>query len=128
MYFLVDNKLKIIVGWSAKCGCSHIKTIFWYLQDTTADIVIHTQKDIQNFPSDIENYTIILIIRNPFEKLISGFLDKYRKNGEFRHLWLHNTITFSKFVEEIVNNNWNVIDQHHFTMQTFECFYENVIF
>jgi len=31
MYFLVDNDKQIIFGWSAKCGCSHIKNIFWFL-------------------------------------------------------------------------------------------------
>ena len=33
MYFLVDNKKKIIFGWSAKCGCSHIKYIYYFLQN-----------------------------------------------------------------------------------------------
>ena len=37
MRFLVDNIRKIIFGWSAKCGCSHIKYIFWFLQNNNID-------------------------------------------------------------------------------------------
>lgn len=33
MHFLVDDNNKIIIGWSPKCGCSHIKNIFWFLRD-----------------------------------------------------------------------------------------------
>ena len=32
MHFLVDTNKQIIFGWSAKCGCSHIKEIYWFLQ------------------------------------------------------------------------------------------------
>lgn len=30
--FLVDKDKHIIFVWSAKCGCSYIKNIFWYLK------------------------------------------------------------------------------------------------
>jgi hypothetical protein len=70
---------------------------------------------------------IILIIRNPFERVISGFLDKYSVNGEHIKLWKHNTITFSKFVDEILINNWEMIDNHHFTQQTTEKFDSKII-
>ena len=33
MHFLIDNNLKLIFGFSAKCGCSTVKTIF--LENTT---------------------------------------------------------------------------------------------
>ncbi len=31
MYFFVDYENKIIFGWSAKCGCTHIKAIIRFL-------------------------------------------------------------------------------------------------
>ena len=40
MFFLVDTNKKIIFGWSAKCGCSHIKTIFWFLQSDNFIIIL----------------------------------------------------------------------------------------
>ena len=122
MYFLIDEKTKVIFGWSAKCGCSHIKKIYWYLQNGIVDNKIHSKKEWNNIPNDIENYTTILIIRNPYERIISGFLDKYKKNGEYIHLWKYNTITFSNFVDELIKNEWKMIERHHFIPQTCDAF------
>ena len=127
MYFLVDKKLKVIFGWSAKCGCSHIKKIFWYMKNNIDNSIIHTGKERKSLPIDIENYTTIIIIRNPFERIISGFLDKYRVNGGSINRWKHDTITFSKFVDELIKNEWKMIDKHHFTPQTTEKFDSEII-
>ena len=127
MHFLVDKKLKIIFGWSAKCGCSHIKKIFWFLQNNKTDNKIHTNKDTSILPNDIENYTTILIIRNPYERIISGFLNKYNINGPLRNLWKSKIITFSQFTDELIKNKWEKIDKHHFTPQTTELFDKNII-
>lgn len=122
MLFSVDNNKKIIFGWSAKCGCSHVKTIYWFLQTNNTTNVIHTSKDSNKLPDDIENYTTLIFIRNPYKRIVSGFLDKYRIGGQYRHLWKHSTILFSQFVDELVKHNWNMIDNHHFTPQTTEKF------
>jgi len=127
MYFLVDNNHKVIFGWSAKCGCSHIKRFFWFLQNNNVNTPIHTWNDIMPLPDDIENYTTIIICRNPYKRLVSGFLDKYNNtNGEFIHLWKYNTITFSMFVDELIKNEWVMIEKHHFTPQTTEHFTDNI--
>ena len=122
MFFITDTVNKIIFGWSAKCACSHIKNIFWYLKNNTINNTIHIPKEYSSLPDDIENYITIIFIRNPFDRIISGFLDKYRENGEFRHLWKHNKITFSMFVNEVIKNDWTMIEKHHFTPQTSEEF------
>jgi hypothetical protein len=127
MFFLIDESLKIIFGWSAKCGCSHIKKIFWYMKTGNDNHEIHIIIECNSLPTDIENYTTILIIRNPFERIISGFLDKYSVNGELRKHWKYNTITFSKFVDELLINDWKMIDKHHFTPQTTESFDSEII-
>ena len=128
MFFLVDKKLKIIFGWSAKCGCSHIKKIFWYLQNDNEDNTIHRVRDRQPLPKNIKDYTIILIIRNPYERIISGFLDKYKENGSFRRLWKHKIITFSTFIDELIKDDYIMIDKHHFTPQTTELFDKELIY
>jgi hypothetical protein len=125
MFFLIDPKLKILIGWSAKCGCSHIKKIFWYLQNDNMDNNIHIIDENNTLPDDITNYTSILIIRNPYERIVSGFLDKYKLSGDYRYLWKNTNITFSSFVDEIVKKNWSVIEPHHFTPQTTEKFDKN---
>jgi hypothetical protein len=122
MFFLVDNNNKVIFGWSAKCGCSHVKRLFWFLKNNAEDKQIHTSADMNKLPSNIEKYTTIIISRNPYKRIVSGFLDKYKKNGEFRRFWKHDNITFSKFVNELIKNDWKMVNQHHFTPQTSEAF------
>ena len=117
MFFLIDVNLKIIIGWSPKSGCSHIKKIIRFLQTNNFDHETHIPDDIGILPNDIENYVTILIIRNPYERLISGFLDKYRKSGEFIQRWKHPTITFSKFIDELIKGDWNMIQEFHFKPQ-----------
>ena len=127
MFFLVDKNVKIIFGWSAKCACSHIKKIFWFLQNNNMDNKIHTANDCFNLPDDINNYETIIFCRNPYERIVSGFLDKYNKNGQFRHYWNNDNITFSNFIDVLLEKNWDRIDKHHFIQQTCEMFDKNKI-
>ena len=118
MYFLVDTVNKIIFGWSAKCGCSHIKNIYWFLQTNNLNNEIHTKKDINNLPYDIQNYTTLIFSRNPYKRIVSGFLDKYKKNGQYRHLWKYPSLTFTQFVDKLIDYDWKIINKHHFEPQT----------
>jgi hypothetical protein len=127
MYFLLDTNKKIIFGWSAKCGCSHIKCIYWYLQTEKLDTIIHTDKDLNKLPDDIENYTTIIITRNPYKRIVSGFLDKYAKGGQFRGLWKDSFLSFSLFVDKLINYDWETINFHHFTPQTTEFFDKKIL-
>jgi hypothetical protein len=127
MHFLVDNSRKILFGWSAKCGCSHIKRIFYFLKNNNENSTIHGCKDYSNLPNDIDKYTTIIISRNPYERIVSGFLDKYKPCGGFRHLWKHGTITFAKFAEETIKGDWKMVEKHHFTPQTTEKFNKSIM-
>lgn len=130
MYFLIDNKNLIIFGWSAKCGCTHIKSIYYFLQnDKISKINVHSKNTYNKLSNDIlnsiENYTTIIFCRNPYKRLVSGFLDKYRMNGQFRYKWPDKNIQFNKFVKKL--GNWEYIDKHHFTPQTTEAFNNKII-
>lgn len=126
MYFLVDEEKQVIFGWSPKCGCSHIKKLFWFLKLNDLNHVIHTSREMKRLPKNVQNYTIIMIVRNPYKRLVSGFLDKYRQGGEYRYKWKESTITFSAFVEELIRGSWRVVDSHHFKPQTDEYYDEKV--
>ena len=129
---MVNEKNKVIFGWSAKCGCSHIKNLFYFFIDDNIDNKIHTNRDVCNLPINLTDYTVILFIRNPYKRIVSGFLDKYQKNGEFRNRWKNKNIpiTFNNFVNELcsINNNFTIVDKHHFTQQLSEHFNKNILF
>jgi len=128
MYFIINNDKKIIFGWSAKCGCSHIKRIFWNLDNDNINNEPHIKiEELNKLPDNTNEYDIILFIRNPYKRIVSGFLDKYKKDGSFRKMWKNKKITFSLFLDEIISENWDVIDKHHFIQQTSEKFDENKI-
>lgn len=122
MKFIVDNEKKVIFGWSAKCGCSHIKKIFWYLKTNDENYEIHRKEEHGVLPDDVNHYTVIIIVRDPLERLVSGFLDKYRTWGEFRGNWRNKSITFENFVNALIANDFSQVDDHHFLPQTKENF------
>jgi len=82
---------------------------------------------IHILPDDIQNYITIIISRNPYKRLVSGFLDKYKINGNFRHLYKHNILSFSKFIDELIKNNYEMINRTHFTPQTTERFDRKIL-
>ena len=127
MFFLIDYNLKIVFGWSAKCGCSHIKKIFKYLLTDDMNVQIHTSNEYNNLPLKMENYITIIFSRNPYKRIMSGFLDKYKTTGTLRHLWKSDKLTFSDFVDELLKNTWVKIDKHHFTPQTSEAFDKKIM-
>lgn len=122
MFFLVDDRKKILFGWSAKCGCSHIKNIYWFLQNGKINNKIHIKCEYNELPENTEDYTIIIICRNPYKRLVSGFLDKYKKEGQFRHEWENKKLSFNDFVNELIKKEWTMVNKHHFTPQTTEFF------
>lgn len=142
MYFLESKKAKVVFGWSAKCGCTHIKRLFKYLEGDVSykNANVHTGNTYGTLPSHIgDDVTIIIITRNPYERLVSGFFDKYKKGcsdpWKHRSRWNkkynNQPPTFAKFVEELIHHSsrtWDkqkndlVIDKHHFTPQTSEAF------
>jgi len=124
MWFLVDERRKIIFGWSAKCGCSHIKNIWYSVANPSIALPIHTDNDFNSLPDTTSEYDVVLIIRNPYKRLISGFIDKYSSFGEKRHMWTLPSLTFRIFVKELLKENWIEIDAHHFVPQTTEMFNE----
>lgn len=122
MRFLIDTNRKFMIGYTPKAGCTHMKHIFYYMRDgkTPADVhavkITGLTKDVEK---DIGTYTVMIVVRNPYERLVSGFLDKYRPlNGEFRKKWKSKKITFTKFVDTLVAGDKKRIDENHFLPQT----------
>ena len=128
MFFLINENKKILFGWSAKCGCSHVKYMWLYLNDInfTQNDTVHKNNTYNNLPKNIDEYTVVIFIRNPYKRIVSGFLDKYKEGGEFRYRWKNSLITFNDFIDELISNNYSIINKHHFTPQTSEAYNSNI--
>ena len=71
MFFIVNEENKVIFGWSAKCGCSHVKKIIHFLKNGRIDNEIHIAKtDVNILPQNLSEYEVILFIRNTYNRLI----------------------------------------------------------
>lgn len=136
MHFLIDNKFKVIFAFSAKCGCSSVKKIF--LENTSNTELIdlykfnktmHFNETCNKLPDNFENFYIIIFIRNPYKRLVSGFFNKYLIGGEYRSTWKKNEpINFENFVNTICHEGLgNNIERHHFTPQTSEKWEDRLI-
>ena len=42
-------------------------------------------------------------------------------------MWTNSFLSFSQFVDELINRDWKTIERHHFTPQTTECFDEKIL-
>jgi hypothetical protein len=103
--------------------------MIYYLENKNLERIHFEIHDTNELPDNISDYIFIIIIRNPFKRLISGFLEKYKLGGQFRHLW-HNdmpALTFSNFLEEKNRDNYEVIDHHHFSKQTDDWFIDDIL-
>lgn len=131
MKFIIDNKRKFIIGWSAKCGCTHIKYIYKYLHpEFDHNGFIHCDDMSNNLPNNWKDYKLIIIIRNPYERLVSGFLDKYSVCDQIYIQWILNSnkeITFNNFIKYLVKKKFNIVNKHHFTPQLSEYWNDDII-
>ena len=120
----ICREKRICLAWNAKCGCTHVKNIFFMLRDNLNKTLVgqvHSYKDHSNgwhYPEDNKKYTLIVVMRNPYFRLISGFLDKYKHNGQFRGWWPKDLpCTFSNFVDLLIEKRNDIVDFLHFFPQ-----------
>jgi hypothetical protein len=125
MQFIIIEEKKLIIFWSPKCGCSTLKTIiaeYYNINDKAKYKNIHINEEMKrkiNYKKHCINkykdYNIVMLIRNPYERLISGFLNKYVFNNNFEKPT--NCNCFFDFCN-ILQKNPNKINKHHFEKQT----------
>jgi hypothetical protein len=111
MYFAIDSKRKVIFGWSAKAGCTSIKKYFLML--TGNDVFgVNVHKDFfyhTKLPQDVTGYTVIFFVRNPYKRVISAYLDRFRA-------WHGINYCFRNFLRI----DPELLDYHHFCPQMSE--------
>lgn len=120
MYYLVSDKMELILGWSAKSACTTLKNYFLKShQEKFEDLVfvhtICTEKYEPPLSTAYQNFKKVLFIRNPYTRVVSFFLDRYVPDGA--DLGAIGLYTFEMFVNYI-HSHGIVFDQHHLELQT----------
>jgi hypothetical protein len=132
MFFLVSHKYKFLMGWSAKCGCSSVK--HWYLDIHGVDKsqlgmpvykaigdanTQYTRLDWSN-PALYRDYRKYVVVRNPYSRVVSGFVNKYIIEKSLPN---YGWATFSQFLQMLAaDTEFKMVDIHHFTPQFSEAY------
>ncbi len=148
MFYLYDCYSRIILGTSPKAGRTFVLNIYRYIKEIDSKESVYKSKDLslkniyknekkfsklfwllKEFPNSIKSnhYSknflnkskLIIFIRNPYDRLVSGFMDKYNyyKNPTYPKYYSWNCkkkLTFRNFVNELEKNN---VDKNHFENQ-----------
>ncbi len=126
MRCFVDNANMVNIFWSEKCGCTYLKSLYnYYIRGV--DMSPHTKEWAGNEEFQDPNgnrYKNILIVRNPYHRIISGFYDKY-VDGNFS--FTLNKPTFKEFVN-ILETKPEIIDYDHFSPQFSRAYYNELFF
>ena len=124
MKYLICKNKNIIFGINPKCGCQHIHFIFNYLHNDNDKPVFYHKTDEQ-LSNEYLNYKLIIFVRNPYERIVSGFKEKYSNEWQKKNYLKkysipgiqYDKLTFRQFVNELYNNKFKYIDKHHFDYQ-----------
>ena len=131
MHFYNVEKLKLIVGWNPKVACTTVKILILKklgheivgnvhldmlakgnLQSGRYDIYKLSNPKFKNI--NLNDYTKICIVRNPYERLISGIRQRSRKLCDFNIFGDLSENTISMFLQNLKNHNYL---EHHFYPQ-----------
>lgn len=123
MKYLICKNKNVIFGFNTKCGTQHIHYLYNFLHDDF-DKAVFYHKSVDNISDKYSNYKLIIIVRNPYERIVSGFKEKY-SNPLYKTYKpysipgiKYDKLTFRQFVNELYNNKFKNIDKYHFNLQT----------
>ena len=127
MRYMIDTESRVIFIWNAKCGCTFLKKLFFaYLGfENYARKNVHklnrTKWLMSPLPPDHEKYKIFLFCRNPYNRLVSGFLNKFVTdvpNYISKRIENIDEFSFEDYVDFLEKNqNTELVDEHHFGKQ-----------
>lgn len=131
MFFIEDKENKILFGNNAKSGTQHVRTLFRFLKDDITDLKtigkkifsnkIYPKAKLVNNINTYKGYTLIIFFRNPYERLVSAYREKYTKEKKNRFKFKNYDyldLKFNLFVEDLIKNKFKNIDNIHFKIQS----------
>jgi len=129
-WFCHPSPVSNIVYWqNPKVACSSIKKSLWKNETGKEPKNVHRRVEspfplISESPSKYVGYTLFSVVRNPYTRVLSAYLDKIGK-GSDKHVWhpfcrqfgiseqtTKEKLTFKKFLIMISNVNPNDLDPH----------------
>lgn len=138
MYCIFLEKRSNVVFWfSEKAGCTYVKSLFlrhvgihraWPHQ-LPKEILPRTNL---NYNNEISNPVHILFIRNPYKRIVSGFLDKLTwkpgfppdRDGFKTTFEIGDEISFEVFIKNLSNHR--IFGDPHFNRQTSMAYDRNI--
>ena len=117
----VDDPNKVCFWFSPKCGCTFIRKIYCYYTGCFAN-----PKEIFTVTDNYDDYIHILFTRDPYKRIISGFLDCYVQNEKFPDFMPN--LTFSSFLNDLETNDFEHVDGLHFQKQISDFYSDEVKF
>lgn len=102
---------------SPKCSCRSVSDFIWEVK--------------QKKNTTVSEELNVLVFRNPYRRLVSGYLNKYVEHEKYMKASIEadpkvDLSTFESFVDELYRNGLNAIDVLHFSPQMKK--YENIEF
>lgn len=129
MFPFINREKNIIFWWSAKAGCSTIKSIMFEMINKNdhckawSDEKFHKPVAKGKISlTDAQSFINILFIRDPYKRFVSGVIDK-NINGELTKFYKP-----QNFVDAVFNIDSLDGYKHHFAPQTSEHFISNLEF
>ena len=122
LYCFTPNINNVCFWFSPKCGCTFIRKLYSYLTGALTSGILPIKLDKNN----INSYKNILFTRNPYKRIVSGFLDCYVQNNKFDVFT--ESLSLSTLLDNLIQNGFENVDELHFQKQLSYEYNDNIIF
>ena len=115
----VENKNKVRFWFTPKCGCTFIRKLYMYYTNCFINKGNHIETDI----NDNINFIDILFIRNPYKRIVSGYMDCYVQNEKYI-----GNFSFNEMLDNLLESEFKNVNKLHFQHQLSENYNQNIKF
>ena len=125
MFFLIFKHKKIIFATTPKCGIQHVHYLYNFLVGDNDKDVFHHKYVKKLRKKKYKDYLLIIFIRNPYKRIVSGFREKYSNPWQLENFpekykipnIEYDKLTFREFINELYYNKFKNINYNHFHLQ-----------